>query len=85
MVALPDMKTAQVMARDSILAAQLNIRPPVATAYELDRPVNLNPNAVNPKMIDPGTGRPFTIVPYGTGSAVASILINPKARRSSSG
>jgi hypothetical protein len=59
MVALPEMKTVQVMSRDSVLASQLNIRPPVATAYELDRPVNLNPGAVNPKMIDPNTGRPL--------------------------
>jgi hypothetical protein len=59
MVALPEMKTVQVMSRDSVLASQLNIRPPVATAYELDRPVNLNPGAINPKMVDPNTGRPL--------------------------
>jgi hypothetical protein len=59
MIALPDMKTLQLMARDALLASQLAIRPPVATAYELDRPVNLNPGAINPKMIDPNSGRPL--------------------------
>jgi hypothetical protein len=59
MVALADMKSLQVMSRDALLASQLNVRPPVATAFELDRPVNLNPAAVNPKMIDPNTGRPL--------------------------
>jgi hypothetical protein len=57
MVALPEMKTLQVMSRDALLASQLGVRPPVASAYELDRPVNLNPGAINPKMIDPNTGR----------------------------
>jgi hypothetical protein len=57
MVALPDMKSLQVMGRDALLASQLNIAPPVATAYELDRPVNLNPRAINPKAVDPNTGR----------------------------
>jgi hypothetical protein len=36
MVALPEMKSLQLMSRDSLLASQLGIRPPVATAYELD-------------------------------------------------
>lgn len=57
MVALPEMKTLQVMSRDALLASQLNLAPPVATAYELDRPVNLNPRAINPKAVDPNTGR----------------------------
>ena len=59
MVALPELKSLQMMSRDSLMASQLSIRPPVATAYELDRPVNLNPGAINPKMIDPATGRPL--------------------------
>ena len=57
MVALPEMKSLQAMSRDSLLASQLGVRPPVATAYDLDRPVNLNPGAINPKMVDPNTGR----------------------------
>ncbi len=59
MVALPELKSLQLMSRDALLASQLNIRPPVATAYDLDRPVNLNPGAINPKMVDPNTGRPL--------------------------
>jgi hypothetical protein len=59
MVALPEMKSLQAMSRDALLASQLGVRPPVATAYELDRPVNLNPGAINPKMVDPNTGRPL--------------------------
>jgi len=59
MIALPELKSLQLMSRDSLMASQLSIRPPVATAYELDRPVNLNPGAINPKMIDPNTGRPL--------------------------
>jgi hypothetical protein len=61
MVALPEMKSLQLMSRDSLLASQLAIRPPVASAFELDRPVNLNPGAINPKMVDPNTGRPLVV------------------------
>ena len=59
MIALPELKSLQLMSRDALLASQLSIRPAVATAFELDRPVNLNPGAINPKMIDPNTGRPL--------------------------
>jgi hypothetical protein len=61
MVALPEMKTLQLMSRDALLASQLGIRPPVGTAFELDRPVNLNPGAINPKMVDPNTGKPLVV------------------------
>jgi hypothetical protein len=57
MIALPELKSLQLMSRDSLLASQLSIRPPVGTAFELDRPVNLNPGAINPKAVDPNTGR----------------------------
>jgi hypothetical protein len=59
MIALPELKSLQLMSRDSLLASQIAIRPPVGTAFELDRPVNLNPGAINPKAIDPNTGRPL--------------------------
>jgi hypothetical protein len=61
MVALPELKSLQLMSRDALLASQMGIRPPVATAFELDRPVNLNPGAINPKMVDPNTGRPLIV------------------------
>lgn len=56
---LPEAKTLQLMARDEVLASQNNIRPAVATAFELERAVNLNPGMINPNMIDPSTGRPL--------------------------
>jgi hypothetical protein len=57
MLALAELKSLQAMGRDALLASQLGIRPPLASAYAPDVPVNLNPGSVNPKMVDPNTGR----------------------------
>ena len=57
MLALAELKSLQAMGRDALLASQLGIRPPLASAYSPDVPVNLNPGSVNPKMVDPQTGR----------------------------
>jgi len=57
MLALAELKSLQAMGRDSLLASQLGIRPPLASAYSPDVPINLNPGSVNPKMVDPNTGR----------------------------
>lgn len=57
MLALAELKSLQAMGRDALLASQLGIRPPLASAYAPDVPVNLNPGSVNPKMVDPQTGR----------------------------
>ena len=57
MLAMAELKSLQAMSRDALLASQLGIRPPLASAYSPDVPVNLNPGKINPKMIDPNTGR----------------------------
>ena len=57
MQCLPEAKSLQLMARDALLASQANIRPPMASAYSLDRPLNMNPGAINPKFVDPQSGR----------------------------
>ena len=57
MLALAELKSLQAMGRDTLIASQLGIRPPLASAYSPDVPINMNPGAVNPKMVDPNTGR----------------------------
>lgn len=57
MLALAELQSLQAMGRDSLIASQQQIRPPLASAYAPDVPVNMNPGAVNPKMVDPNTGR----------------------------
>ncbi len=57
MLALAELKSLQAMGRDALIASQQSIRPPLASAYSPDVPINMNPGAVNPKMIDPNTGR----------------------------
>lgn len=57
MLALAELQSLQAMGRDSLIASQQAIRPPLASSYAPDVPVNMNPGAVNPKMIDPNTGR----------------------------
>ncbi len=57
MLALAELKSLQAMGRDTLIASQLGIRPPLASAYSPDVPINMNPGAINPKMVDPNTGR----------------------------
>lgn len=57
MLAMAELKSLQAMSKDSLIASQQAIRPPLASAYPPDVPVNMNPGAVNAKMIDPATGR----------------------------
>jgi hypothetical protein len=57
MLALAELKSLQAMGRDTLIASQLGIRPPLASAYSPDVPININPGSVNAKMVDPNTGR----------------------------
>lgn len=57
MLALAELKSLQAMGRDALIASQQSIRPALASAYAPDVAINMNPGAVNPKMIDPSTGR----------------------------
>lgn len=83
LLALPEIKGLNAMARDTLLAAQQRVRPALAAGARPANgsPINLNPGKVNYNMIDPGTGR-LMVQPIVTGVDPATGLALIQDRRS---